>query len=89
VGGRIILKWISKTESEDANRVYLAEDRVQWRVLVNTVVNLRIKYRRRWEICLLIEGLLTSEGELSRPTMELVYVYDVRIPYSLVKILNL
>jgi hypothetical protein len=35
VGGRTILKWI-------LDRIDLAQDMDQWRVLVNTVMNLRV-----------------------------------------------
>jgi hypothetical protein len=35
----IILKWILKEVCEDVDWIHLAQDRIQWRVLVNTVMN--------------------------------------------------
>jgi hypothetical protein len=40
VHGTLIVRWIFKEiGSEDMNWVHLARDRVQWRALVNTVMN--------------------------------------------------
>jgi hypothetical protein len=40
VGGSVILKWILAWGGTD--RIDLAQDRDQWRVLANTVMNLRV-----------------------------------------------
>jgi hypothetical protein len=41
-GRRILERIFGKTECEDANRIHLAQDRDQWRALVNSVTNLRV-----------------------------------------------
>jgi hypothetical protein len=40
LGGRIILEWITGRECVDW--IHLAQDRVQWRTPVNTVINLLV-----------------------------------------------
>jgi hypothetical protein len=43
VDGRIILKWIfERLGVGDADWIDLAQDRVRWRALVYTVMNLRV-----------------------------------------------
>jgi hypothetical protein len=43
VGGWTVLKWILREiEWDGMDWIYLAQDRDQWRALVNTVMNLRI-----------------------------------------------
>jgi hypothetical protein len=42
VDGRIISKWILKTWDRGMDWTELAQDRDRWRVLVNTVMNLRV-----------------------------------------------
>jgi hypothetical protein len=39
VDGKIILEWIGW---EDVDWIHLAQDRDQWRAVVNTVMNLRV-----------------------------------------------
>jgi hypothetical protein len=41
VGGWIILGWIVEVGWSDVDWISLAQDRDKWRVLVNTVLNLR------------------------------------------------
>jgi hypothetical protein len=40
--GRIILKWILKIGMEVVDWIHLAQDRDLWRVLENTVMQLRV-----------------------------------------------
>jgi hypothetical protein len=43
IGGRITLKWIlGRQGSMGGNWIRLAQNRVQWRALVKTVMNLRV-----------------------------------------------
>jgi hypothetical protein len=43
VGGRITLRWaLGETGMDGANWIQLAQDRVQWRAFVNTLMNLRV-----------------------------------------------
>jgi hypothetical protein len=47
VDGRIILEWIlGKMGWEGVNWIHLVQERDQWQVLVNTVMNLRFHKRR-------------------------------------------
>jgi hypothetical protein len=39
VDGRVILEWIL---GKDMDWIHVAQDRYQWRALVNTVMNLRV-----------------------------------------------
>jgi len=39
----VMLKWI--LSCEDVNWIHLAEDRVQWRILVNTVMKVRVPWK--------------------------------------------
>jgi hypothetical protein len=44
IGGRIILKWIFKEIGrENVAWIQLAQDRVQWWTLLNTIMNLRVR----------------------------------------------
>jgi hypothetical protein len=40
-GGRTIIKWILEKQMDSMDWIDLAEDRDQWRALVNKVMNLR------------------------------------------------
>jgi hypothetical protein len=42
VGGRITLIWTLRRRIDGANWIQLAQDRVQWRACVNTIMNLRV-----------------------------------------------
>jgi hypothetical protein len=42
---RIILKCIFKKQREYGDWIHLDQDRVQWRVFVNTVMKLRVLYK--------------------------------------------
>jgi hypothetical protein len=43
VGGRITLSWtLREIRVDGTNWIQLAQDRVQWRAFVNTVMNLRV-----------------------------------------------
>jgi hypothetical protein len=43
IDGRMILEWILGNKLwQDVDWMHLAQDRYQWRALVNTVMNLRI-----------------------------------------------
>jgi hypothetical protein len=42
VDGRIILKWILRSEMRGMDWIDLAQDRDRWRALVNAVINLRV-----------------------------------------------
>jgi len=42
VDGRIVLKLILEIRCEGVDWIHLAQDRDQWRALVNTVVELRV-----------------------------------------------
>jgi hypothetical protein len=42
VGGWTILKWILEIGWDGADWIDVAQDRDQWRALVNTVLNLRV-----------------------------------------------
>jgi hypothetical protein len=43
----IILKWILKEGIDGANWIRLAQDRIQWRAFVNTVMNIRVPERKQ------------------------------------------
>jgi hypothetical protein len=45
--GRLVLKRILKIEHENTDLIHLAQNRVQWLAVVNTVVNLRAERERR------------------------------------------
>jgi hypothetical protein len=47
VGGWTILKWILEIRWDGMNWIELAQDRDQWRALVNTVMNLRVPLNRQ------------------------------------------
>jgi hypothetical protein len=48
VGGRITLRWTwGRLGVDGANWIQLAQDRVQWRAFVNTVMNLRVPLRNQ------------------------------------------
>jgi hypothetical protein len=42
VGGKTTLRWTLGRQIDEANWIRLAQDRVQWRACVNTVMNLRV-----------------------------------------------
>jgi hypothetical protein len=58
---------------EDVERIHLAQDRVKWRVLVNTVMNLGFHKRQNFLSSLAIVSF----------SIELVAVCDVRKPSNL------
>jgi hypothetical protein len=45
IDGRIVVKWIFKIKDEGVVWIDLAKDRVKWRTVVNTTMNLRIQWR--------------------------------------------
>jgi hypothetical protein len=42
VGGRIMLKWIIRKLDGAMDRIYLAEERERWRVVVNAVMKCKV-----------------------------------------------
>jgi hypothetical protein len=45
VDGRIILKWILKKYGVRMWTVFMSQDEVQWRAVLNTAVNVSVKER--------------------------------------------
>jgi hypothetical protein len=55
------MDWIHLAQNMNQKRINLSQNTNQWRLLVNTVMNVRVMYKKRGISCL-PEWLLVSQG---------------------------